>query len=364
MPLLSRRQLLLAEIEITYGTDPTPTSAANAILVRNIEVTPLEADTVSRELIRPYLGQSEQLLAQTRVLVNFEVELAGSGTAGTAPAYGPLLKACAMTETISAGVSVTYEPNSDTSPGSVTIYFNNDGVLHKATGCRGTFSLNCAVDEIPTVAFEFTGIYNSPTDVSISAPTYANQADPGGLSFLLTHTPSLSLGQVGMSSEVPPQVAAFVAARQLAYARPGLYLRHFIQTGTAMKAWLFAAIKLTSPQFPVAPDLEGAVSEALAALKQHLASDAKDHLTSVVSKLIQSGTSLDLKRWVAAVDLTADRAGFVVAHDLETAVSIVQASEEGALGVGNQERHKQLVLYASSAAYFQMRRSLAITVEA
>ena len=86
MPLLTRRQLLLAETELTYGTDPTPTSSANAILVRNIEVTPLEADTVSRELIRPYLGQSEQLLAQTRVLVNFEVELAGSGTAGTAPA--------------------------------------------------------------------------------------------------------------------------------------------------------------------------------------------------------------------------------------------------------------------------------------
>lgn len=178
MPLLSRRQLLLAELETTYGVDPTPTVGANAILVRNIEVTPLEADTVSRELIRPYLGQSEQLLAQTRVLVNFEVELAGSGAAGTAPAYGPLLKACSFTETVSASTSVTYTPNSNTSPGSVTIYFNNDGVLHKATGCRGTFSLNCTVGEIPTIAFEFTGIYNAPTASAISTPTYANQADP------------------------------------------------------------------------------------------------------------------------------------------------------------------------------------------
>lgn len=178
MPLLSRRQLLLAELEVTYGTDPTPLVGSNAILVRNIEVTPLEADTVSRGLIRPYLGQSEQLLTQTRVLVNFEVELAGSGTAGTAPAYGPLLRACSFTETVSAGVSVTYEPNSDAAPKSVTIYFNNDGVLHKATGCRGTFSLNCAVGEIPTIAFEFTGIYNTPTDVALGSPTYANQADP------------------------------------------------------------------------------------------------------------------------------------------------------------------------------------------
>ena len=43
MPLLSRRQLLLAEIETTYGVDPTPLVGSNAILVRNIEVTPLEA---------------------------------------------------------------------------------------------------------------------------------------------------------------------------------------------------------------------------------------------------------------------------------------------------------------------------------
>jgi len=178
MPLLSRRQLLLAEAEVAYGVDPTPTAGSNAILVRNIEVTPLEADTVNRELIRPYLGQSEQLLAQTRVLINFEVELAGSGAAGTAPAYGPLLEACAMTETVVASTSVTYAPNSDTSPGSVTIYFNNDGVLHKATGCRGSFTLNCAVGEIPTIAFEFTGIYIAPSDSALGSPTYANQADP------------------------------------------------------------------------------------------------------------------------------------------------------------------------------------------
>ena len=178
MPLLSRRQLLLAEAEVSYGVDPTPSASTNAILVRNIEVTPLEADTVNRELIRPYLGQSEQLLAQTRVLINFEVELAGSGTAGTAPAYGPLLEACAMTEAVVASTSVTYAPNSDAAPGSATIYFNNDGVLHKATGCRGTFTLNGAVGEIPTIAFEFTGIYNTPSDVSLSTPTYSNQADP------------------------------------------------------------------------------------------------------------------------------------------------------------------------------------------
>jgi len=177
MTLLTRRQLILAKEESVYGTDPTPVVGSDAILVRSISATPLESDTVSRELIRPYLGHSEQLLSQTRVVIEFEVELAGSGTEGTAPAYGPLLKACGLSETVVSATSVTYEPVS-TSFDSVTIYFNNSGVLHKATGCRGSFTLNAEVGAIPTIAFTFTGIYAAPTDVSISAPTYANQADP------------------------------------------------------------------------------------------------------------------------------------------------------------------------------------------
>jgi hypothetical protein len=177
MPLLSRKRLILAKTESTYGTDPTPTGSANAILVRNLEITPLQADTVTRDLIRPYLGNSDQLLAQTRVEVTFEVELAGSGTAGTAPAYGPVLKACGLSETVVATTSVTYAPVS-ASFSSVTIYFHNDGIRHKVTGCRGTFELNAEVGQIPVISFTMTGIYNAPTDEALPSPTYANQAAP------------------------------------------------------------------------------------------------------------------------------------------------------------------------------------------
>ena len=177
MPQLTRKRLLLAKTEATYGTDPTPTGAANAILVRNLEITPLQSDIVQRELIRPYLGNYEQLRAQTRVQVTFEVELAGSGAAGTAPAYGVVLKACGLSETVSAGVSATYAPVSATFS-SVTLYFFQDGIRHVVTGARGSFTLNGSVGAIPTIAFEMTGIYNAPTDTALAAPTYANQATP------------------------------------------------------------------------------------------------------------------------------------------------------------------------------------------
>ena len=177
MPLLTRKRLLLAKAEVTYGTDPTPTGAANAILVRNLEIVPLQSDVVQRELIRPYLGNYDQLLANTRVQVTFEVELAGSGTAGTAPAYGPVLKACGLSETIAASTSATYAPIS-ASFSSVTLYFFQDGIRHVVTGARGTFTLNGAVGAIPTIAFTMTGVFNAPTDTALSAPTYQNQATP------------------------------------------------------------------------------------------------------------------------------------------------------------------------------------------
>jgi hypothetical protein len=176
MPLLTRKRLILLESEGTYGTDPTPTGV-DAVLVRDLNITPLQSDTVSRDLVRPYLGASEQLLANTRVEVTFSVELAGSGAAGTAPRYGKALLACGMAETVVASTSVTYALVS-ASFGSCTIYYNIDGVRHKVTGARGTFTINGAVGEIPTIDFTFTGIYNAPTDTALPSATYADQATP------------------------------------------------------------------------------------------------------------------------------------------------------------------------------------------
>jgi hypothetical protein len=176
MALLTRKRLILLETESTYGTDPTP-DGADAVLVRDLNITPLQSDVVSRDLVRPYLGASEQLLANTRVECTFSVELAGSGTAGTAPRYGKALKACGLSETVVAATSVTYAPVSS-SFSSATIYYNIDGVLHKVTGARGTFTINGTVGQIPTIDFTFTGIYNAPIDSALPVATYANQATP------------------------------------------------------------------------------------------------------------------------------------------------------------------------------------------
>lgn len=176
MALLTRKRVILIEAESSYGTDPTP-AATDAVLVRDLTITPQSSDVVSRELIRPYLGASEQLLANTRVECTFAVELTGSGSAGTAPRYGSALKACGLSEVVVSSTRVTYAPVS-TSFSSVTIHYNIDGVRHIVTGARGSVELSAEVGQIPVLNFSMQGIYNAPTDTALPSVTYGAQEEP------------------------------------------------------------------------------------------------------------------------------------------------------------------------------------------
>lgn len=151
---------------------------SNAIQVTNLEVTPIESDNIQPPALQGFIGNSTRgtILANKRVSVTFDVELSGSGTAGTAPAYGPVLKACGLSETTVAATSVTYAPVSSTFD-SVTIYCFYDGTRHKITGCRGTASFTLNAGELPTISFNMTGLYNAPDSTALSGTfTVANQA--------------------------------------------------------------------------------------------------------------------------------------------------------------------------------------------
>lgn len=192
-------------------------------------------------------------------------------------------------------------------------------------------------------------------------PCFENTNDPGGLVFLDTKIPAISMGVGVLNQHLAPQLLAFICGHHLSYYRPGHFLRQLVGTGTGLKSWLFAAIKLISPTFPLAPDLEGPVAEAVVTLRATLSMHAKDDLARAVSKLLQSAASLDLKRWVTAVDLTADRLGLLLAHDLETAVEVIRGGDEATPGTA-QRRLRELVMFAISPSYLRLRARLGINL--
>ena len=175
MPRYIRNTVITAKVETTYGTDAGPTGAANALLVTDMTITPLDAQNIDRNLIRGYFGGSEQLVGPASVKVNFSVELAGAGAAATAPAWGPLLLGCAMAEaSLTTPNRVEYSPVS-TALKSLTIYYYDDGVLHKLLGAMGTCTLSAKVGERPMLKFEFTGLDGGVSAASTSGTLTAWQ---------------------------------------------------------------------------------------------------------------------------------------------------------------------------------------------
>lgn len=173
MVQLTRNQLILAKIEDTYKTDPTPTAGDNSIQAMDITVNEV-SPPLERQAQVGSLSNLPSILGEQMVEVSFKVEMKGSGTAGTAPKHGCLLQSCSMLETIVTGGSptVTYTPAS-TNQKSVTIWAYIGGRVHKVTGCRGSVKGVLEAGKFMVYEFTFQGYRSAaPTVAAIPTPTF------------------------------------------------------------------------------------------------------------------------------------------------------------------------------------------------
>lgn len=135
--LLSRRRL----IGFALGTegefnDATMTSANANLKVIDPRVK-YEVERAERNSVRDTIGMRASGRGKTTARITFGVELNGSGVAGTAPAIGRVLKACAFSEEIQNGAaavsSIINSPkNTGTSPNPVitgTFVGTKNGIL-------------------------------------------------------------------------------------------------------------------------------------------------------------------------------------------------------------------------------------------
>lgn len=175
-----RNTVILLAIEAITGTDAVPTPADNAMLISDMSIDPLDAKDIPRNLIRGYFGGSEQMVGTASVKIGFTVELAGSGTAGTAPAWGSAMLACAMAEgSLTTPPRVEYSPVS-TGLKAATIYYYDDGVLHKALGAMGNVTVSAKGGELATLKFDFIGLVG-PISEAMVAGTYTKFKKPVAL---------------------------------------------------------------------------------------------------------------------------------------------------------------------------------------
>ena len=169
----AKKTLLMAKLQTAAGTEAVLTGATDSILLRNLTATPLSTETVERALLRPYMGNSGQIVTSVYTQIEGEVELAGSGTPGKVPAWGGLLRGCGFAEVVE-DTEVAYTPVSDDFE-MLTLHYYLDGLFHKITDARGTVSFDISAKGIPFMRFRFMGVYHpitdkaAPTDVDFSA---------------------------------------------------------------------------------------------------------------------------------------------------------------------------------------------------
>ncbi|WP_339615246.1 phage tail tube protein [uncultured Gilvimarinus sp.] len=155
----------VAGVETTYGTDATPTAAANAMRVK-VDLTLLDGDQEALEYDAGRGGSKGSIQRNKRISGSLTGYLAGSGEAGVAPAIAPLLQMAGLLPTVTADTDVTYTPVS-TDHDSCTLIVYRGKIKHGVLGARCNMEMSLGPDALPKITFNnLMGLYVPPEQVA------------------------------------------------------------------------------------------------------------------------------------------------------------------------------------------------------
>jgi hypothetical protein len=101
MALRSKNAAVLFKIETTEGVDSSPSAATDGVLVENISVS-FDANVIKTNEANGSLDGSGPIIGGMKCQIKFDVHLKGSGSAGTAPEWGDLMRVSGWAETLTA----------------------------------------------------------------------------------------------------------------------------------------------------------------------------------------------------------------------------------------------------------------------
>lgn len=159
-----QKKAILVKIEDTYGTDAAP-AEADGIVAANVEFTPMEGQELQRDLIMPYLGNQGVILTGLYARLVFDVEIAGSGVAGTPPKYSALLRACGFQQNVTVDTLVDYDII-EGEVESASIYFMLDGNQHVMLGVQANVAPTLDITGVPRYRFTCLGLLGTISDAA------------------------------------------------------------------------------------------------------------------------------------------------------------------------------------------------------
>lgn len=145
-----------------------PTAGLNAVLAQNVKITPINGELVKRQFVQRFMGGRPSVRVGQHELIEFEVELAGAGTPGTAPALGPLLRLSGLAETLITGLA-TIATSATAGAGATGTFSYTKTTAYAGTYAR-TVTLTCTTGGGSGVAAFTVSAPATPGDAAVNTP--------------------------------------------------------------------------------------------------------------------------------------------------------------------------------------------------
>jgi tetratricopeptide (TPR) repeat protein len=203
-----------------------------------------------------------------------------------------------------------------------------------------------------------------PPELYSADETRESQAGAFALVAVQSASPATLLGPRVTSGRKMPELA-FLAARHLVYYRPEHYALVFFPTLPELTALFLAALKLARPELPIPTHASAAASALRKELAAHATEAQRRAIGAAVADLDARGGKLDLATWARGVEITATRAGMLLAGDLAVALAAIKGEprqgDAATMGVlGEEERRADLLAFTASRALADLRAKLGL----
>lgn len=189
MPMLRARTQIAIKQEANAGTAET-LLAANVMLHTDVPEWDPDVSLTPRAAMSASLSPRGSVIGTQAAKIRWKQFLRGTTGAPVAssnePDFSVPFKGCGAQITVSGGApneQSSFKPTSslvvdETTGAYCTVALYEDGKIYKIHGAVGNCTLTFTVGSPVLAEFEFTGIYNAPTDGSLLSPTYPAVVEP------------------------------------------------------------------------------------------------------------------------------------------------------------------------------------------
>jgi tetratricopeptide (TPR) repeat protein len=189
---------------------------------------------------------------------------------------------------------------------------------------------------------------------------YLREDVPSGIAAVPAATPGAALGPQ-VRSGMTVQQLAFLTGRHLTYYRPEHYALVFFPTLADLSSLVLAAVRLVIPGISVPPPSDGE-SRVGVDLGSRLSAEKKTALEDAVARLDKRGGKLDLLAWIRHVELTAARAGLMLAGDLRVPMRILKEETRVIGELSTETKRGDLLAFCASDAYGKLRERMGVAI--